>query len=78
MLVYDVSNQYLKGDSREQSYRKHKRTLFILLSIILKGMLRNIPIVVVNERITPVKNRFPVTFSTYMEKIGEVIPQPKV
>jgi hypothetical protein len=46
--------------------------------MIPNGMLRNIPIIVVSERIRPVRNRFPVTFSTYIENIGDVIPQPKV
>ena len=41
-------------------------------------MRRLIPIIVVIERITPVRNRFPVTFATYIEKMGDVIPQPKV
>jgi len=42
------------------------------------GMLRNIPIMVVIERTMPVRNRFPVTFCTYIEKMGDVVPQPKV
>jgi hypothetical protein len=46
--------------------------------MIPNGMLRNIPIIVVSERIRPVRNRFPVTFSMYIEKIGDVIPQPNV
>jgi len=33
---------------------------------------------VVIERTMPVRNRFPVTFCTYIEKMGDVVPQPKV
>jgi hypothetical protein len=43
-----------------------------------KGMLRNTPIIVVRERMTPVRNKLPVTLSTYIEKTGDVIPWPKV
>jgi hypothetical protein len=46
--------------------------------MIPNGILRNIPIIVVREKISPLKDKFPVTPFTNIEKIGEVIPQPKV
>jgi len=46
--------------------------------MIPNGILRNIPIIVVREKIRPLKGKFPVTSFTNIEKIDEVIPQPKV